>query len=396
MICPLKQVATSRYKRADMPALILLCALVLCPHATTGFVIAPSGMAPGRLLSTARPCRATSRQAASLDPTSGPESALSQQLGGGEGFSVEAEAAEGLAAPESLWTWRAVMLGITVCWGSNFAVIRYAMDALGGGADDSALFVAARFGVAALALAPFMRGMSAPAARAGANVGLWVALGYAAQAAALEMGTTANKAAFICSLQAVFVALLGSLKPGGAPVATRTWGAVALAVAGVGCLELPSALADGGPAIGLGDIVALGQPLGFGISYLLLEAAMEEHPEDGLSLSAVQCAVVGTAAIGAAGLVGGGGGGEGGVGGMHFSAPWELPWGHLLPSLVASVDMDSAAASVAAAAPAAWAVPACVAFTGLVSTALTVWLCALTFKRLPAVDASLILTTEPL
>jgi len=43
-----------------------------------------------------------------------------------------------------------------------------------------------------------------------------------------------------------------------------------------------------------------------------------------------------------------------------------------------------------------YSVPLSVGFTGLVSTALTIWLQAMCFKRLPAMDASLVLTTEPL
>ena len=39
---------------------------------------------------------------------------------------------------------------------------------------------------------------------------------------------------------------------------------------------------------------------------------------------------------------------------------------------------------------------ASVAWTGVVSTSFTIWLCTEAFKHLPSVDASLILTSEPL
>ena len=43
-----------------------------------------------------------------------------------------------------------------------------------------------------------------------------------------------------------------------------------------------------------------------------------------------------------------------------------------------------------------WAVPAAILYMGVWSTALTVLLTAKVFKRLPAVDAALILSSEPL
>ena len=39
---------------------------------------------------------------------------------------------------------------------------------------------------------------------------------------------------------------------------------------------------------------------------------------------------------------------------------------------------------------------ASVAWTGVISTSFTIWLCTEAFKHLPSVDASLILTSEPL
>jgi len=136
-----------------------------------------------------------------------------------------------------LWFWRAAMMLITACWGTNFAVIKGALDALP--KDDASLFLAARFGLSAAALAPWIfSSSSAGAVRWGLAVGACCALGYFAQAASLAMGTTPETAAFICSLQAVTVALLSP------HVAPRTWVAVGLAVAGIGCLELPAVLGD--------------------------------------------------------------------------------------------------------------------------------------------------------
>ena len=297
---------------------------------------------------------------------------------------------------EALWPWRAAMLAITACWGANFAVTSYAMDALGGDATDGALFVAARFLVGAGALLPFLASAGSTAVCvAGAQVGALCAAGYAAQAVALALGTEAGTAAFICSLQSVVVALMASRKTGG--VAAQTWLAVALSVAGVGCLELlhdpttaaaaAESVAEAGAGSGgslLGDLIALGQPLGFGLSYVVLEDAMAKHPEDELPLAALQCAVIAIAAVGAAAV------------GAH-AVPWDLHWEHLLPAApVADVGGGGAMGAAGGGAAGGWGVPLAIAYTGLISTSLTIWLQAKVFKRLPSTDASIILSSEPL
>jgi len=65
-------------------------------------------------------------------------------------------------------------------------------------------------------------------------------------------------------------------------------------------------------------------------------------------------------------------------------APLDLDWGLMLPNMEASGLLEQ------------WAVPGAVLYTGVVSTALTMWLQAKVFANLPALDASLVLTTEPL
>ena len=176
-------------------------------------------------------------------------------------------------------------------------------------------------------------------------------------------------AAFICSLQSVVVALMAARS--GAGVARATWLAVALSVAGVACLELPSALSGGGGggAFCVGDLIALGQPVGFGLSYVVLEEAMADHPDDELPIAALQCIVIAVAAVAAASVDSG-------------AAPWSLPWEHLLAATMGGAP--------------AWGVPAAVAYTGLVSTSLTIWLTARVFAKLPSTDASVILASEPL
>ena len=171
---------------------------------------------------------------------------------------------------EGLLGWRLALLLVTASWGANFPTTKLALDSLGGGAEAASLFIAGRFMLSATVLAPAaLNASSVGAVKAGALVGGLCAFGYVAQAAALGMGSQPATCAFICSLQAVVVALITAFRGGG--LAAKTAVAVGLAISGIGCLELPEVLAGGMDALCLGDLVALGQPLGFGTSYVVVD-----------------------------------------------------------------------------------------------------------------------------
>jgi drug/metabolite transporter (DMT)-like permease len=286
----------------------------------------------------------------------------------------------------SLWSWRILLLAITALWGANFAIVKQAADVLGSG-EAITLFTAARFVIGAALLSPaLVKTSSIHVAKAGAAIGALTTVGYAAQVAAVSMGTQAGTAAFICSLNAVVVAVMIGQKTG--CVSPRTWWAIGLSVLGVACLELPSVLA-GGAGFCLGDVVAFGQPLGFGASYVLLEQALADHPEDELPIAALQVLVTCLAALVAASVA--------------YGAPlWELPWSSLLP--IAAVSPAYAVDGVEALATAAestsagldWTVTGPLIYSGAITSALTIWLQMLVFAKLPAVDASVLMTTEPL
>ena len=125
----------------------------------------------------------------------------------------------------------------------------------------------------------------------------------------------------MCTLQAVVVAVAAGRK---GPVPARTWLAVAIAVIGIGCLELlPSVLAGGSNVpykFCIGDIAALGQPIGFGLSYVVLEEVMQEYPEDELAISALQCVVIAAASLAAASAAFG----SGALDLNALAAPWAL------------------------------------------------------------------------
>ena len=125
--------------------------------------------------------------------------------------------------------------------------------------------------------------------------------------------------------------------------------------------------ADAASGDATASLLALLQPIGFGTSYLRIEALMKRYPSSGLQISALQ--LVSNAAIAIAWCGGeaawatlGGGGGAG----LDLSALEQLP------------------------------VAAGVLYTGLISTALTVLLQTKALGMLPATDSSVIVATEPL
>ena len=282
----------------------------------------------------------------------------------------------------ALWPWRATLLGMSMAWGANFAIVKVASEALGNDALAVTLFTAARFVIDSTLLSPFLlRSSSSAVISVGLQVGGLTTVGYMAQVAALAYGTQAGTAAFICSLNAVVVALLIGRKTG--CVSPRTWWAIALSVAGVGCLELPGAIGGGG-GICIGDAFALGQPLGFGASYVLLEQALADHPEDELPIAALQVLTSCLVALGAASFA-------------YGAVPWDLPWATLLPHAPAVGDAAAAFADgTSAFSLSGWSVSAPLLYAGCITTGLTIWLQMLVFSKLPALDISVILTTEPL
>ena len=67
----------------------------------------------------------------------------------------------------------------------------------------------------------------------------------------------------------------------------KTWRAAALAVGGVGVLEL-----GGGIQPSVGDLWSLLQPIGFGVGFWKIEKVMKDFPGMGKELTAVQLVVV--------------------------------------------------------------------------------------------------------
>eukprot|EP00802_Teleaulax_amphioxeia_P019514 Tamp_19752.p1 GENE.Tamp_19752~~Tamp_19752.p1 ORF type:complete len:401 (+),score=50.60 Tamp_19752:112-1203(+) len=175
---------------------------------------------------------------------------------------------------------RAILLGVAALYGTNFGSIKVMQESL-----DPSTAALLRFTLALGALSPFL--LSTPRAlwKPGVDIGIWVALGYVVQGVGLNNGSSASTAAFLCSLAVVVCPLLDVLE--GGTVSKKTWTAAALAVLGVAVLEIA-----GGEAPTQGDLWSLLQPIGFGIGFWKIEKVMSDFPGKGAQLTAIQLVVV--------------------------------------------------------------------------------------------------------
>lgn len=150
------------------------------------------------------------------------------------------------------------MLFVVMIWGATFIIVQEALQ------DASTLlFLALRFGLAAVALAAAFAGRYStfPAVKrsmaAGAFAGLALFSGYFFQTAGLRY-TSAPKSAFITSLSVVTVPLIAALVYRSVPRAAEGIGVV-LATAGLALLTLP----ESGLGVGLGDLLTVVCALSF-------------------------------------------------------------------------------------------------------------------------------------
>lgn len=207
--------------------------------------------------------------------------------------------------------------------------------------------------------------------------------GYIGQILGL-LTTTASRSCVICSLHCVFVAVVAEMarssrRPSGSPTAafdTKRLGPAALAVIGVAIVELQGAA--GAPNIG--DLLSFAQPIGFGMGYLQLEELMRRRPETAMTVSAIKLAVVALVSLCLFE-----------VGPLFASVDLTTPttaiqaishWSPQIPHFGAILDSPVALGGIL--------------YTGLITTALALWVESIAFAKVPATDASIILTTEPL
>lgn len=307
--------------------------------------------------------------------------------------------------PEGL-AWRGVVVILCALWASNFAAAKLILQEPG---VDTSLYALARFSIAALALLPGSirsivknQSLDWDTAKGAAICGSWVAFGYLGQSIGL-LTTSASKSCVICSMHCVFVAILaealrvqrvnhlistGVLDAEEEDKKNTSFNLLRLVPAAVAVLGVSIVELNGAEAPTIGDAISFAQPIGFGLGYFQLEQLMRKRPQAALPVSCIKLMVVAFASLGL----------------------FELS-----PLLHLSSDAAVVAASATATATAATtttlptlSIPdftpilssqtatAGILYTGLITTAAALWVESIAFQRVPAVDASIILTTEPL
>ena len=269
--------------------------------------------------------------------------------------------------------WRGVVVVLCALWASNFACTKVvlAQDV------DASTFAVARFSVAALSLLPGSinsiraGNISWETTRGALVCGAWVAFGYMGQLIGL-LDTTPSRSCVICSLNCIFVAIVAefmrvnSAKERGYSTEfdLKKLVPAMIAVMGVAIIELKGA--GGSPT--WGDFISFSQPIGFGMGYLQLEELMHKQPSAALPVSAMKLSVVALAAF------------------TFFEASHIMgegaSQGLILPDFTPIFQSNSAMLAIL--------------YTGLVTTSIALWVESIAFQRVPATDASVILTTEPL
>ena len=304
----------------------------------------------------------------------------------------------------SIWAARGILLIVAMIWATNFPAVKY-LETLCFNPPCNhppSQFALARFGVAALVCLPLLIRQRWDVILAGFECGLFITLGYITQAVALS-SISAGKCAFICSLTVVVVPLLSAVLEG-KPIKPMNLVAAVMALCGVGLLEglvdfntllgIQPALADASSSSALaqdaalasstiesasgvstgalaamartlgvskGDIVALGQPLGFGYTFMRIEHYVEKFKDVDnrvLTLSAAQCVAVGA-----------------------LSLLWVLYDFHgTIPNMGYLIEPHRIAT---------------IAWTGVVTTVFAIYLEGIALQKATATDAALTFASEP-
>jgi len=182
----------------------------------------------------------------------------------------------------------AALVGVTAIWGVTFVQVQDALALY-----PLFAFLAVRFAISTVALAPFAWGQLRALPRegyvAGIGVGALLALAYGFQTAGLELTTVASTG-FITGLYVVFTPLIG-LAVLGTPVPRALWAGVALAVAGLLLLNG----APGGSAVG--NALVLACALASAVQIVALERYAPRYDPRALAFLQMATALVAFLAI---------------------------------------------------------------------------------------------------
>ena len=196
---------------------------------------------------------------------------------------------------------------------------------------------------------------------AGFEIGFWNALGYLSQSVGLDT-TAASTSAFICALAVVMVPALDFLS--GKQIRVREMIGAVMALIGVGFLGI-DAISLAGDSFTKGEILSLLQPLAFGMGFWRMEHAMRRFPTEASRLTAAQLAAIFISSSAYCLFK------VGGFSGLPNTSQLYLWLSD--PMILASFF-----------------------WTGVITTALTVYMETLALKTLSAAETTMIFSTEPL
>jgi len=247
-------------------------------------------------------------------------------------------------------------------YATNWSVVK-----MGGNLLDPETFAGLRFGVAALPFLPWLASglRDAKVRSQGVELAFWSYLAYQAQAISLA-DTAASKAAFLSTVTVLAVPLLSSLD--GRRIQQRTILAAVGAFTGVTLLE-----SGGCGTFCAGDLWALASAFLFAIQIYRTETHARGLPKES-QMPMMSIIMVSLAGLSAASAVG----------------------AHPHESLELAEHLGSLPATLAAANLPLPMLAGAVAYTGLATTALTIWLELAALKDVEASDCAIIYSLEPL
>lgn len=271
---------------------------------------------------------------------------------------------------------RLLLLGAAALYGTNFSLIKL-QDTF-----PPAVSTCLRFALAAAATSPWLFVSTTPTTEnhnmspsllsdqqqqqdqfgaivAGFEVGLWNSVGYVAQAIGLPT-TLASHSAFLCSMAVVIVPILDFVSRNKPRLLPQQVTGVVLAVLGVAFLELDGASFD----FSVGEMVSAIQPFAFGMGFWRMEAAMRKYPNQANRSTAAQLLAVF-------------------LGSVVYCAIAEphTDWMQI-PAIIAQQEHSAT-------------IVASLLWTGVVTTALSIYMETVALKTLSAAETTLIMSSEP-
>lgn len=238
-----------------------------------------------------------------------------------------------------------LLILITVVWGTVFPLLKSLVTTL-----SPAVIVAIRFTIAASVFTPWLQPFNWRLLRDGTLLASLYFAECSLSVLAVET-ISANRLAFIASLYVILVPLLGILLR--RLISHQILAAAGLAIAGIGLMSWET----GG--LSQGDGLAFGCALSLAVYILVLERVTSRHPT--LPLVATQLGMMAVFSLAWAGV------------------QWNVPGG--------------TAASLALLSQGDRSMP--LLYLGLIVTALPIWLQAVAQRWVPAPEAALIYTLEP-